>query len=324
MRAQIRSCSSSLGKISIQDVWQLYRKRGIPMQMIVPEDKDGMMLVQLLSQTAADIPLWAIKEAIKKRDVRIDGVRTGSDVRVYAGQEIRAFWPKNAVSMQKKELHPPEIVFEDEHILLINKPQGIASQNEDHPLEGDTALTRVLRYIKQTGGDAEHLHLCHRLDVQTGGLLLFAKDDAAFESAMQAFSLRTFQKFYTCRVKGCPAQHEAVMHAHLRKDAQISRVSVTDYPARGSVEIVTAYRVAEAGEYARLEVELITGRTHQIRAHLAHIGHPILGDDKYGDRALNRMLGIKRQQLWATRLIVSAEGALAYLNGREFSVQCPF
>jgi len=141
---------------------------------------------------------------------------------------------------------------------------------------------------------------------------------------MQAFSQRSFQKFYTCRVKGCPAKREAVMHAHLRKDAQISRVSVTDYPARGSMEIITGYRVIQDGEYALMEVELITGRTHQIRAHLAHIGHPILGDDKYGDRMLNRQLGVKRQQLWATRLVFQADGALAYLNGRSFSVKCPF
>ena len=114
------------------------------------------------------------------------------------------------------------------------------------------------------------------------------------------------------------------MHAFLRKDAQISRVSVTDYPARGSMEIVTAYRVIQGGKNAKLEVELITGRTHQIRAHLAHIGHPILGDDKYGDRVLNRELGVKRQQLWATRLVFHAEGALSYLNGKTFSVKCPF
>lgn len=114
------------------------------------------------------------------------------------------------------------------------------------------------------------------------------------------------------------------MHAYLRKDAQLSRVAVTDYPARGALEIITGYRVLEPGEYARLEVELMTGRTHQIRAHLAHIGHPILGDDKYGDRALNRRLGLRRQQLWATRLVFHAGGALAYLDGKAFSVDCPF
>lgn len=296
------------------------------MQMLVPREKDGLMLSQLLMQTAADVPLWAIWEAIRKRDVRIDGTRVSGDVRVHAGQEIRVFWPKAVVSgmQQEKPLPLPEIVFEDARVLLINKPQGVQSQNEDNPLAGDSALTRVLSYLKTRGEQTDQVHLCHRLDVQTGGLLLFAKDDEAFESAMRAFSERTFRKFYTCRVKGCPAKREAVLHAWLRKDAQISRVSVTDYPARGALDIMTGYRVLQAEENALLEVELMTGRTHQIRAHLAHIGHPILGDDKYGDRMLNRKLGVRRQLLWATRLVFQADGALSYLNGRSFSVDCPF
>ena len=294
------------------------------MQMRVAKEKDGLMLSQLLMQAAADVPAWAVREAIKKRDVRIDGVRISGDVRVYEGQEIRVFWPKSVVQAERKALPAPEIVFEDAHVLLINKPQGLQSQNEDNPQSGDSALTRVLSYLKTHDEKTDQVHLCHRLDVQTGGLLLFAKDDEAFESAMRAFSERTFRKFYTCRVKGCPAKQEAVLHAWLRKDAQISRVSVTDYPARGALDIMTGYRVLQAEENALLEVELMTGRTHQIRAHLAYIGHPILGDDKYGDRMLNRKLGIRRQQLWATRLVFQAEGALSYLNGRGFSVDCPF
>ena len=177
---------------------------------------------------------------------------------------------------------------------------------------------------QRQGEKTDRIRLCHRLDVQTGGLLLLTKDDAAYEAAREAFEQRTMEKFYTCRTKGCPAKREAVMHAYLRKDAQLSRVAVTDYPARGALEIITGYRVLEPGEYARLEVELMTGRTHQIRAHLAHIGHPILGDDKYGDRALNRRLGLRRQQLWATRLVFHAGGALAYLDGKAFTVDCPF
>ena len=113
------------------------------------------------------------------------------------------------------------------------------------------------------------------------------------------------------------------MRAYLRKDAQLARVVVTDYPARGAQEIMTAYQVVQADDCALLEVELVTGRTHQIRAHLAHIGHPILGDDKYGDRMLNRQMNIRRQQLWATKLEFNAEGALSYLNGRCFSVEYP-
>ena len=185
-------------------------------------------------------------------------------------------------------------------------------------------LTRVMAEKQRQGEKTDRIRLCHRLDVQTGGLILLTKDDAAYEAARETFEQRTMEKFYTCRPKGCPAKREAVMHAYLRKDAQLSRVAVTDYPARGALEIITGYRVLEPGEYARLEVELMTGRTHQIRAHLAHIGHPILGDDKYGDRALNRRLGLRRQQLWATRLVFHAGGALAYLDGKAFSVDCPF
>lgn len=294
------------------------------MQMIVTREKDGLMLSRLLTQEAANVPQWAIREVIKKRDVRIDGVRISGDVRVSEGQEIRVFWPKTIVAgKEKKSLLMPEIVFEDTHVLLINKPQGIASQNEDHPMEGDTALTRVLAYLAGKGEKTDAVHLCHRLDVQTGGLLLFTKDEVSYESAFQAFSERTFRKIYTCRVKGCPAQHQALMRAYLRKDAQLARVVVTDYPARGAQEIMTAYQVVQADDCALLEVELITGRTHQIRAHLAHIGHPILGDDKYGDRMLNRQMNIRRQQLWATKLEFKAEGALSYLNGRCFSVEYP-
>jgi len=295
------------------------------MQMIVPSEKDGLMLSMLLKQEAADVPQWAIREVIKKRDVRIDGVRIPGDVRVNMGQEIRVFWPKSVVApKEKRSLPMPEVVFEDEHVLLINKPQGVEAQNEDHPLEGDSALTRCIAYLAAKGEQSEGLRLCHRLDVQTGGLLLLTKDDPSYESAYEAFTDRTFRKFYTCRVKGCPAQRETVMRAFLRKDAQLARVVVTDYPAHGAQEIVTAYRVIDENEPAYLEVELITGRTHQIRAHLAHIGHPIVGDDKYGDRALNRKLGVKRQQLWATSLEFQARGALSYLNGRRFSVKCPF
>ena len=293
------------------------------MQWIVPEDKEGLTLAGFLEEAAADVPQWAIRRALQNRDVRLDGERiSDGGVRVHAGQEIRAYWPKEALrGSQAKSL---EVVYDDEHVLLVVKPQGLPSQDEDDPYRGDTALTRAIKQLQAAGERTDRVRLCHRLDVQTGGLLLLAKDDEAYDSAVRAFAQRTFRKFYICRVKGCPAKSEAIMRAYLRKDAELSRVSVTDYPARGAMEIATAYRVLESGECARLEVELLTGRTHQIRAHLAHIGHPILGDDKYGDRALNRRLGLRRQQLWATRLIVEADGALAYLNGRSFECECPF
>ena len=293
------------------------------MQFTVTREKDGMLLSKLLLQVG-DMPPWAVKQAMKKRDVRVDNVRISEDVRIHEGQDIRVYWSKEALTAQTQNKPALPIIFEDEHVLVINKPQGLQSQNEENPLVGDSALTRVLAAKKESGEQTDQIRLCHRLDVQTGGLLIFTKDEASYEAALEAFEKRTMEKYYTCRVKGCPAKQKAVMHAYLRKDAQLSRVAVTDYPARGALEIVTGYRVLEAGEYARLEVELMTGRTHQIRAHLAHIGHPILGDDKYGDRALNRKLGLKKQQLWSTRLVFHASGVLAYLEGKSVSVDCPF
>ena len=293
------------------------------MQFTVTREKEGMLLSKLLLQVG-DMPPWAVKQAMKKRDVRVDNVRISEDVRIHEGQDIRVYWSKEALTAQTQNKPALPIIFEDEHVLVVNKPQGLQSQNEENPLVGDSALTRVLTATQERGEQTDQIRLCHRLDVQTGGLLIFTKDEASYEAALEAFEKRTMEKYYTCRVKGCPAKQKAVMHAYLRKDAQLSRVAVTDYPARGALEIVTGYRVLEAGEYARLEVELMTGRTHQIRAHLAHIGHPILGDDKYGDRALNRKLGLKKQQLWSTRLVFHASGVLAYLEGKSVSVDCPF
>ena len=294
------------------------------MRLIVPEAMDGLTVLQVLTQCAPDVPLWAVRQAIRERQVRLGGERVGGDVRVCAGQDLRAYFPKAALSAAERTPRPIDVIYEDARVLLLSKPQGLPAQNENDPGSGDTALTRAIAHVAAAGGETDHVRLCHRLDVQTGGLLLLTKDDAAYDAAVQAFTQRTMRKLYLCRVKGCPAKPEETLRAWLRKDAAIARVSVTDYPAHGAQEIVTAYRVIEPGEQARLEVELVTGRTHQIRAHLAHIGHPVLGDDKYGDRALNRRLGLRRQQLWAWRLEFQAEGALAYLNGRVFEAACPF
>ena len=113
------------------------------MQFTVTPDKDGMMLSRLLLQLA-DVPQWAVKQALKNRDVRVDGVRVTGDVRVREGQQIRAYWPKEAVASRGQSKPGLPIVFENEHVILINKPQGLQAQNDENPLSGDSALTRVI------------------------------------------------------------------------------------------------------------------------------------------------------------------------------------
>ena len=158
---------------------------------------------------------------------------------------------------------------------------------------------------------------CHRLDAQTGGLLLLAKSEPAREEAVAAFAAHQVRKVYHCLVRGAPQPAEKTLRAWLEKDAQAARVRIWDSPRGGALPIETRYRtLAREGELSRLEVEIPTGRTHQIRAQLAHIGHPILGDDKYGDRALNRRFGVRAQQLWAVRLTL--------WDGRTFETKEPF
>ena len=159
--------------------------------------------------------------------------------------------------------------------------------------EGENALEEKVLQTHPTA------RLCHRLDQNTGGLVLFAKDEEAYEAIFAAMKERTIRKFYRCIVAGAPCPREATVRAFLKKDAQAAYVTVFDIEREGAKEIITAYKTLRAGALSMLEVELITGRTHQIRAHLAHLGCPIVGDDKYGDRALNKSLGVKMQALFA-------------------------
>ena len=141
---------------------------------------------------------------------------------------------------------------------------------------------------------------------------------------MAAFRERTLDKRYTCLVRGIMKPPEATCRAWLRKDAEAARVWIQDAPGEGARPIVTAYETLESGPVSRLRVHLITGRTHQIRAHMAALGHPLLGDDLYGDRAFNRQHRARRLMLCATSLTLDTQGELPQLDGRRFEVKCPF
>ena len=170
--------------------------------------------------------------------------------------------------------------------------------------------------------------LCHRLDTGTSGLVLLAKNNAAEAFLTEAIKKREIEKRYLCVTFGRPNPPAALLRDYLLKDAERGIVRITDTTAGGAKEVITGYEtLAVSGRLALLEVELVTGRTHQIRAHLAHIGCPILGDSKYGNNAANRELRLKYQALCAWELKFPAKISnerFAHLTGRVFHAEKPW
>jgi len=252
-------------------------------QVTVPENAQPLRADKAIALLLPEIPSRTLRDAFSKRDVKADGKRIGSAETIFPGQNIQVYLPQKAAEV--------DIVWQDEEYLLLNKRQGMPSAEENGSAQ--TAVSRFLGYP---------VYACHRLDAQTGGLLLMAKSPEKKEEAMEWFAEHKIKKVYRCLVCGRPWQEKAELRAYLLKNEKTAKVTVSDSPRPGALPIVTCYEVLEKGDISRLEVTLITGRTHQIRAHLAHIGHPVLGDDKYGDRALNRLHHARRQQLWSVEI----------------------
>ena len=273
-------------------------------ELTIPDTMAGERLLPVIRRLAPHIAEYWVRNAFKNRDVKLDQVRVGRDTTVYGGETVQIYLPETA------RINPPEIVYEDEHLLVINKPAGVSSDAQD----GEGLTISELIPLTMPGRFSGPLLPCHRLDNQTGGLLLLAKDEPSRAAMEAAFRARQVHKQYTCLVFGTPQPPHALLEAYLVKDAARATVTVLDTPIHGARTIRTEYQVLQAGDVARLLITLHTGRTHQIRAHLAHIGHPLLGDDKYGDRAQNKLHSARHLMLLATDLQFTITGDFAYLN----------
>ena len=200
------------------------------------------------------------------------------------------------------------IIYEDENVLVIDKESGV---------NAEAVYAALAREGAMKGGEC---YFIHRLDRNTKGLMIFAKNAKTEKTLLQAFKDRKVEKIYHALCFGEFIKKTAVLTAYLKKDAEKSKVQIFDKPIKGGEEIVTEYRVIEpvGVDMTRVEVILHTGKTHQIRAHLAHVGYPIVGDMKYGDSLRNKALKVSRQCLVAKCLRVDSVGDLSYLNDKEF------
>lgn len=277
-----------------------------------------------------------LNKALRENKIKLNGKKQPLSTRVQAGDEIKLFLLPDQLSaappvegpafLQAK--YPAKVVYENEQLLIADKPAGLPVIDEKEP---DTLIHRVQLYLYQKGeyrsGQGFAPALCHRLDTGTSGLVLVAKTEQALADLTELIRTRRLKKEYLCVTFGRPEPPAATLTGWLKKDAAKGQVAVLDHPAADAVPIETRYEtVAVSGRLALLRVELVTGRTHQIRAHLASICCPILGDGKYGQNAVNRQLHFKYQALCAWRLTFPSDcpPSLSSVNGKCFTLEKPW
>ena len=256
-----------------------------------------------------------------------DRIKTGDLLALYLSPELLEQPTGPVYLLARDELQP---VYEDDALLIADKPAGLLVEDETGKTP-DTLINRVLRYLDARGelGDQSRFLpcLCHRLDAGTSGLVLIAKTARSRDLLMEAIRLRQIQKTYLCVTFGHPQPAAGTLRGYLVKDAHRGLVRVINRPQSGARQIITGYRtLANSGRLSLLEVDLITGRTHQIRAHLASIGCPLVGDSKYGNQSINRSLRAKYQLLCAWKLSFPQfdEPLLRQISGRQFTAKDPW
>ncbi len=240
---------------------------------------------------------FSLTALLRNKDVKVNGVKVGNNIPLKAGDVVTYY-----TTPKQEALLSHDVIYEDDNILIADKYSGVETAG----------------LLSELNGRGEY-YAVHRLDRNTQGLIAFAKNKTAEEELLNAFKERKIEKVYLALCKNNFKKDRDVLTAYLLKDEKSSFVKVADKPFTGAVKIITEYSVWEKrGDIALVEVTLHTGKTHQIRAHTAHIGCPVLGDEKYGDRELNKKYGAKRQRLVSKQLVFKFDGALGYLNGKLF------
>ena len=273
-------------------------------------EKDQKKIVDYLKNKFKNLTNGTIFKALRNKDIRINGVKISENVPVNAGDEI-TLYIKDEFLFGTTALDKSKIIYDDENIVIVNKPKDVLVQ-------GDGINIGLDKMVNDYFG-TQNIVPCHRLDRNTSGLIIFAKNEMAEETISEMLKQHMIRKVYRCRVVGHPKNKKATLTAYLFKDSKTSQVIISNEKKKGYVEIVTKYEVIAYNNdgTSTLEVELVTGRTHQIRAHLAFIGYPILGDGKYGKNEINKKFKLTRQELTAYKIIFNdAIGELEYLKGK--------
>lgn len=303
----------------------------------VKKNDAGQRLDKFLTKAVKGLPMSMMYKLIRTKKIKVNRKRTDQKYMLCEGDEIQLFIkeeffdsPEKDMGALKTIMPKLNILYEDDNIMLLNKRPGVLV-HEDSDAGENTLIMHVKAYLCQKGEyspDEEQSFapaLCNRIDRNTGGIVIAAKNAEALRVMNEKIKNDEITKSYLCLVHGIPAKRKAELRGYLRKDSKNNTVEVRDNAFPGAKEIITVYRVLKdlGRERALLEIDLITGRTHQIRAHMAHIGHPLIGDGKYGVNRDDRQKGYKYQALYAYKLYFKGtdeKNLLSYLEGKTFSL----
>lgn len=299
----------------------------------IKKNDSGQRLDKFLSKAVKNMPPSLMYKSIRTKKIKVNRKRAEIGMILNEGDTVQLFLPDELFEPKKDErsiyshISPTfSVVYEDENIILADKPSGLNVHADDDSDVNDL-ITQIKAYLYKKG-EYDPLSeqsfapaLCNRIDRNTAGIVIAAKNANALREMNAVIKDRSITKKYLCAVHGVPEEKEATLKGHLFKNSKTNTVTVYDSPRRGSKEILTKYRVlGSKNGLSLLEVELLTGRTHQIRAHMSSIGHPLLGDGKYGVNRDDRKDGYKYQALCSYYLRFDCGGFFSYLKGKEFTV----
>lgn len=286
-------------------------------KLIVTKKYHEKKLNKFLLENVEGLTFPLFSMALRKKDIKINGKRVHEDVLVHENEEVLLYVSDELlVAKTKFKYSTLEIIYEDENILFIHKP----SQLE---VTGDHSLTTLIH--NQYLNCAFKPMPCHRIDRNTTGLVLFAKNEASLTILFDKFKHHEIEKHYLAWVYGIPKENYRRVESYLFKDQKKAQVYLSDVPKKGYGKIITSYSILEKrkDDTSLLDVQIETGRTHQIRAHLAFLGYPIIGDGKYGKNEINKHFGKKEQMLCHYSLTFAFKtdaGILNYLNKQSFTL----
>lgn len=283
-------------------------------ELIVSDKFNNKKLQTFLTHNFPSLSTSLFHKTLRKKDIKINNVRVNENVILSTSDNVKLYISDDILFPNSNKII--NIIYEDENIVIANKPVGI------EVVGVNLSLTALLK--EQL--NLSFLEPCHRLDRNTTGLILFAKNSRSLDILLNKFRNHEIEKHYLATVYGIPDAKKQTLKAYLFKDNKKSLVYISDVPKKGYVPIITKYTVLNtnnAKNCSLLDIELLTGKTHQIRAHLAHIGHPIIGDGKYGKNEINKKFGFKTQKLCSYKLkfnFLEDASILNYLNNKTFSL----